>query len=70
MGNCSTCFKSSENENSTVANSQQFDENVTNQQLQGSVHNIGNAGIQQTVAGNTVITLKNEQGKFLGFVKR
>lgn len=64
MGNCSACFKSSENQNSTVANTQQLDDTVTNQQQQGSVHNIGSAGPQQTAAGNTVITVKNEQGKF------
>lgn len=64
MGNCSTCFKSSENENASVVNTQQFDENVTNQQQQGSVHNVRSAGLQQAVAGNTVITLKNEQGEY------
>lgn len=65
MGNCSACFKSSENQNSAVA-TQQSDETVTNQQQQGSAHNIGSAGLQQTVAGNTVITLKNEQGTVPG----
>lgn len=59
MGNCSACFKSSENSSVVV----QDEDTQNNQTQQGSVHNIGSAGTQQTVAGNTVISSKNEQGE-------